>query len=76
MTTTIDPTAKLSCSWKLYYGQTHNNNNVWSEDVSIIKEFDTIKDFWEIINNIQEPDSLPFDTAYYLFKVSNINELL
>lgn len=41
----------------------------WSEDVVEVKEFNTIKDFWEIINNIQDPDTLPFDSSYYLFKV-------
>lgn len=41
----------------------------WSENVVEVKKFNTIKDFWEIINNIQDPDTLPFDSSYYLFKV-------
>lgn len=62
----------LQRKWTLWYddpaGLKANPSITWEENLKSISSFDTIEDFWGVMNSLKKPTDLPMATNYHLFK--------
>jgi translation initiation factor 4E len=63
----------LNNKWTLWYddpamAKNHPKPLSWEENLKNVGSFDTIEDFWGIINNLKKPTEIPIAANYHLFK--------
>ncbi|CCI40814.1 unnamed protein product [Albugo candida] len=60
----------LQHRWVLWYDDSkkRRQSNNWEINLKKVYAFQTVEDFWCLINNILPPSKLPFGSNYHLFK--------
>lgn len=64
----------LQTKWTLWFDdpalQKANPKQIltWEENLKNISTFDSVENFWGLINNLKKPSEIPYGSNYHLFK--------
>ena len=65
----------LQSTWILFYdstlaGKTQGRSGAhdWAKNMKRIAEFNTVEDFWGVVNNVPAPSKLQAGSNYHLFR--------
>jgi translation initiation factor 4E len=73
----VDPLAftvkfKLQHKWTLWYDDPAlakaNPKENWEDNLKKIATFESVEDFWGLLNNLKKPSEIPAGSNYHLFK--------